>query len=530
MKGYSLRIGPKLKKQTGKSISSGMASYTKLSQKGRKKSEPSVLGNFFATVFNSNQSDVNNNSNTITYKEAPDGWDGPHKGKFLFKLVRDSNGEKIKEIQNFDKAIEIANKYDECTGITKTMKGYSLRCSQNLKRQTGNSISIGMASWTKTKSYSKKRSKKVNSNTSDGNTSKKVNSNTLNGTVSKKVNSNTLNGNTSKKVNSNTLNGNTSKKVKSKIMVVNNWINDAFKDTKFKIIETLSNGDCFFDSIQLGLPSNHKNTVKQLRQLLIPYLTQDIFERDLELYTSAKDAIVKSNIEKDKVMKSNSSKKIEKLNKLKSDLVGTNETINEWDFFDKFNIDSLEKYKEFLLNKRYWANTWSVSIIEKELNIKIIILSESSYLRNDEYNILQCGDLEVNPYSIPSCIECGMTQREREFLDTDGSSEIKMEIYKKAIINHGISIKGNETLDILKTKYEYLPVSHTFVDKEEIIEKYEPNGYIIVTYSGNHYRLVSYNKIRFFKTLDELPQQLVVQIKRKCNNVGLYKRIKDIGL
>ena len=332
----------------------------------------------------------------------------------------------------------------------------------------------------------------------------------------------------SKKVNTNS-SRKMSKKVNTNSSGPDNWVNDVFNDTNFSIIETLSNGDCFFDSVRLGLPSSHKKTVKQLRQLLIPYLKPDIFYRDLGLYTDAKEEKRKSITEKAKVMKSTSSKKIEQLNKLDIDLTGVNETIKEWAFFDRFKIDSLDKYKDFVLNNNYWANSWSLSIIEKELNIKLIILSESSYLHNDEYNILQCGDFEAMEDSIPYCKICGMTQRDREFLDTDGSDELKMEIYKNAVSKHGIEITDDETLATLKIKYSDL-LDHKFEDKEDIVEEYVPNGYIIVTYSGNHYRLVSYNNNNFFKTLDELPSQLVQQIKRKCNNVGLYKRIKDIGL
>ena len=497
----------KSKKERGKICA------TSLSEKG-------YMNNYgFCNSVINDKSKNNNVLNNVNYPKAPDGWKGPHKRKFLTNIVKDSNGKKI-DITDFDKAIKIAEKYDECTGITKTNKGYSLRKSKTMKKITGTNIGHEMASWTK----------KPISNSSVGKRSKKSISNSPIGKKSKKANSNSPIGKKSKKANSNSPIGKKSKKANSNSSVQRNWVNDAFKDTNFRIIETRSNGDCFFDSVRLGLPSSHKKTVTQLRQLLLPYLTYDIFERDLGLYTSAKDGKRKSIIEKAKVMKSNSSKKRDQLNKLEFDLTGANETIEEWAFFDRFKIDSLDKYKDFLLNNYYWANSWSLSIIEKELNIKLIILSERSYLQNDEYNILQCGDFEANNDSIPYCKICGMTQREREFLDTDGSDELKKEIYKNAVSNHGIEVTEDDTLSTLIVKYSDLPDDHKFEDKEDIVEEYIPNGYIIVTYSGNHYRLVSYNNNRFFKTLDELPSQLVQQIKRKCNNVGLYKRIKDVGL
>jgi hypothetical protein len=467
-----------------------------------KKKKSSSFIDSFVSIFNTGIS--NHKINTSSISDAPEHWTGPHMWKNLKTLIRDDTTNKPLLFDTFEEALAVANKNDDCSGITQSDKGYRLFKGSALVTNPENTKSA-IASWVKESKYKSRKTKKntfIVSNNSRNHSKRK-------------------NGNNSEKM---------SKKVNSNSIVQHNWVNDAFKDNKFRIIETRSNGDCFFDSVRLGLPTAHKKTVKQIRQLLVPYLTHDIFERDLGLYTSAKEEKHKSIIEKDKVMKNTSSKKRDKLNKLESDLDGINEIINEWTFFDRFKIDSLDKYKTFILNNNYWANSWSLSILEKELNIKLIILSERSYIEGDNYNILQCGDFEAMDDSIPSCIECGMTQREREFLDSDGLDDMKIEIYKNALFNHSIDITEDDTIDILKLKYLQLPDSHKFVDKEEVFEEYIPHGYIIITYSGNHYRLVSYNNINFFKTLDELPESLVVQIKRKCNNVGLYKRIKDVGL
>ena len=42
--------------------------------------------------------------------------------------------------------------------------------------------------------------------------------------------------------------------------------------------------------------------------------------------------------------------------------------------------------------------------------------------------------------------------------------------------------------------------NHTWEDKEEDKSDYKPKGYIIFTYSGNHYELVTYNKKRLFNS------------------------------
>ena len=45
--------------------------------------------------------------------------------------------------------------------------------------------------------------------------------------------------------------------------------------------------------------------------------------------------------------------------------------------------------------------------------------------------------------------------------------------------------------------------------------KFEPTHYIMLTYSGNHYELIKYNRKGAF-TFDELPEKVIKLIKNKC--------------
>ena len=51
---------------------------------------------------------------------------------------------------------------------------------------------------------------------------------------------------------------------------------------------------------------------------------------------------------------------------------------------------------------------------------------------------------------------------------------------------------------------------------------------MIVSHSGNHYKLVSYNDITYFEEEKTIPEKLFSLVKKKCSNVGLYKRIKSL--
>jgi predicted NAD-dependent protein-ADP-ribosyltransferase YbiA (DUF1768 family) len=57
------------------------------------------------------------------------------------------------------------------------------------------------------------------------------------------------------------------------------------------------------------------------------------------------------------------------------------------------NIHNLEQLKDFMKSRAYWADEWSISKMEKILNIKFVIFSEEAYEIGDYSNILQCGQL-----------------------------------------------------------------------------------------------------------------------------------------
>ena len=62
-------------------------------------------------------------------------------------------------------------------------------------------------------------------------------------------------------------------------------------------------------------------------------------------------------------------------------------------FGDSFeSIDSIEAYKEFILTPKFWAETLTISILEKELNMKVIVLSEFESKGLDRNEIIKCGE------------------------------------------------------------------------------------------------------------------------------------------
>jgi hypothetical protein len=59
-------------------------------------------------------------------------------------------------------------------------------------------------------------------------------------------------------------------------------------------------------------------------------------------------------------------------------------------------IDTIEKFRDYIKTSSYWADTWAISTLEHKLNLKLIIFSEESYNDNSYDSVLNCGELNKN--------------------------------------------------------------------------------------------------------------------------------------
>jgi hypothetical protein len=273
----------------------------------------------------------------------------------------------------------------------------------------------------------------------------------------------------------------TTKQIPDKLILRNQWIEKFMNEKEYGIVDNEGNGDCFFLTLIDAFNQIGKYTsVDKLRALLSKNATETIYNQYRTLYLNfyseyqtkeAEIKMIKKQISQLKIRIKNTVNKsedntileeanllAEKYKKLNIEKKETTELLKEFDFME--NIDTFEKFREFILTRDFWADTWAVSTLENHLNVKVIILSEESYKNGDLDSVMNCGQLN----------------------DSD-----------------------------LEKQGQYIP-----------------DYYIIVSYTGNHYKLITYNEKRIFK-FKEIPYAIKALIIKKCmeKNSGPYYLIQD---
>jgi len=261
----------------------------------------------------------------------------------------------------------------------------------------------------------------------------------------------------------------------------NTWIEQFTNNNNYKIIDNEGGGDCFFAVIRDGFRQIGKNiSVEKIRALLSKNASEDIYSLYRTMYLTHFEELQNIENELASIKKTGSllkkrinnaqttdihKKLVDEAKELlvrRDELTAnkdiTKDTMKDFEYMK--NIDTFEKFKEFILTRDYWADDWSISILEHILNIKMIILSEENFDEGDLDSVMRC------------------------------------EIYNNTHMKEG--------------------------------EKFNPDYYIITSYTGNHYKLISYKKKNIFK-FKEIPYDIKTLIINKCmeRNSGVYYLIQD---
>ena len=267
-------------------------------------------------------------------------------------------------------------------------------------------------------------------------------------------------------------------RVEYKLKKQDEWIKKFMKSSKYKMLDNEGGGDCLFATIRDAYKGDKAITIKQLREIVAKNATQKVFNDFKEQYdmyngeilnTKQKMFKIKNDLDALKVQFSTASnrddkknlaleanKAIEEFRRAKREYTYARDNMQDYIWLQ--GIDTLDKFRAKVQTCKFWAETWAINVLERALNIKLIILSEYNFNHGDLGNVLQCGNM----------------------VDDD-------------IVTAG---------------------------------QFQPKYYVILSYTGNHYKLILYKNQRIF-TFNTLPYAMKDLIITKCmeKDDGIYNLI-----
>lgn len=247
-----------------------------------------------------------------------------------------------------------------------------------------------------------------------------------------------------------------------------NWIEEFMQNNNYKILDNEGGGDCLFSVIRDGLEKiNKKVSVKELRMRLSQEATQDIFVNYRQQY----EMFLKTY----RVLTSELKQIVEKNNELR-------ERVKDITIRD----EQKKLVKEAsILSARHRQ-------VKEELAVTRELLREYTFMKD----VKTLGDFKA---VINTC---------NFWAETWAISTLERILNIKLIILSSQQWRGGDKDNILQCGQL----------NDKILEernRFEPDNYIIVDYTGDHYRLITY-KNRGAITFSEIPYDIKVLVVNKC--------------
>lgn len=265
-----------------------------------------------------------------------------------------------------------------------------------------------------------------------------------------------------------------------------NWISKNFGEG-FKINDSIvSDGNCFFDSLQVALELHGINvTIADLRMIIKKGVTRDNFLLYKELY---ENALILEDME----------------------------MVQETRFIE--GIDTFEDFKEFVMTNNYWADMLSISLIERFLDAKIILFDERMFKYRGLSGAINCGN-NLDKFTTTKCSICDVSIAINDKIKNGEIPDDEIKVY---LDRHNVKYTERSNLiDLYKDISER--EAHNFVDIP-VGTEIKPNKFILMNYErGNHYKLVYYKDKAIFKKMSDLPLKAQEVIKNKCGKIKSYK-------
>lgn len=277
------------------------------------------------------------------------------------------------------------------------------------------------------------------------------------------------------------------------------WIQKYYNNNKFGIIDNEGNGDCLFATIRDGLENlNIMLNVASLRHLQAKNITQEQFNTYKTLFQSFINEITNGKAELQQLKN-----EIQLNSKNYKDTISTMKNLMKEG--KRSEVSELNT-QNVNLKKRIESQKKEFKLKKKLYNNSIKNLNEFKFMKNIE------------------TLEQLQTFMKTSNFWADSATISRLEL----LLNIKIIILSEE--DWFNDNHNKIMRCGDMV--HETIESrgyFKPKYYLIVSYTGNHYKLITYDSAKIF-TFYELPYPIREEIVEKCfNNKGknLYQYIPE---
>lgn len=261
-----------------------------------------------------------------------------------------------------------------------------------------------------------------------------------------------------------------------------NWVQSFMRNASYGIKDNEGGGDCFFSTIRDGLATIGKTvTVTELRNRLSNAATPELYEHYKKLYDETANEM-KSVDEKVKEL-------TERAKTLKTEVANVTNRKDKAVLLQQATMlrDELKSAKQ-------------QRVFQKELN--------------NEFKWI--AKLTTFPKFVKALRTCS-------FWADDWATSVMERLYNiKVILFSEENYEEGDLENVLQCGR----------GDDELLEKgmFRPTEYILMVYTGNHYKLVTYDGKGAF-TYNELPRNVVKMVKQKCmeRNAGLYSIIPEFN-
>ena len=262
------------------------------------------------------------------------------------------------------------------------------------------------------------------------------------------------------------------------------WVQSFFKSNEYHLIDNEGGGECLFAVIRDAFKAIDKDiSILEMRRKLADEVTPEIYEHYKETYNMFSNNIQETDTE------------MKKLNKLNNELR------------DKLkNSKDRDEQQQIVEKAKKVADKYK--ILKGEIKISKNLLGEFKFMR-------KVHNIEDFKKIIKTC----------EFwADTWAISTLERIFNIKLVIFSSEEWKEGDNNHVLQCGQ----LNDIILEEKGI---FEPQYYILLDYTGDHYKLITYKHHRIF-TFKEIPYSIKLDISKNClqGTSGPYKIIPQFKL